>query len=275
MGLVIILFVVEIIIFIVYLPHAPFYWPIPALFIYGLYWYMLDESEVTGKRSWESLRLLDFWSTHCTCVNHIFNCKNDLIKSKQVLFLVCGNKTNMGLINGFGLHGGIFGNMRIYYILPWILFRVPVLREVLMWSGAVSAEKSGDATETILNILKRGHSVCYSFNGMQSLLSKNNDIEFNIDNGLLNFIRTHSIKVVPVHISQESERYSIYKWPMQQFCLETFGFPIPFTIIPKYFGSNEPILLDVNIGVAMTTDLWRTNDEFRVLFNCQLGFSKV
>lgn len=183
----------------------------------------------------------------------------DQFSHGKFLFIVMGNQTNMGLIGGFGVHGGTFQNL--CYMLPWPLFYIPIVRDVLMWTGAISSKTD------LLDILNKGRSVCYAPQGMQ----KGNDMEQGDmfpDLGVFEFAMEHNIKVVPVRISDEDKRYYILNGPVsiQDWSMQKMGWPWPFCIIPRWKGS--PIVVEV--GVPLKSNLQTNAEEFRALFMSQM-----
>lgn len=182
--------------FIYYTPRAFLYWPAPILAVYGVLGYYFDESESTGARSWEWLRNWWRWTEVSYAYGHMEKEIRD--GNGPRLFVVVGNTTNMGLISGFGLHGGELKKLNICYILPSLYFVIPGVREVLMWTGALSGTH---LTDTILNVMKRGKSLGLSVDeGM-------NDV-------LFQFVKINKMPIVPVLFGREEERYTVYKSPI-------------------------------------------------------------
>lgn len=249
MGLLVAVVCVEILIYLVYLPHAFLYWPIPAAAIYGMFWYMLDDAEVTGSRSWTALRNWSFWGPDgLTSVKYYWGEKTALT-GERLVFVVVGNVTNMALISGFGLHGGVFSHLDICYLLPWPVFRVPLLREVLMWTGAISSGKN--VNSAILGALQRGKSVCYAIDGMHSVLHEKGHPQHEVGEDLYEFAKREKIRLVPVLVEREHERYAIRQYAAHPYFLEMSGWPFPFVFGPRIFGDDPPPKLDVKVGVPM------------------------
>ena len=262
MVLIIGLIIFELILFLCYLPYATFYWPIFFLLLYFVLWYGFDDSETTGNKTWNTMRNWSIWATGINAVSYIFGDKKRIIdpKSKRLMFVVIGNVTNMGLISGFGCHGGIFKNLDIYYTLPKILFWVPLLRECLMWTGAVADDK-----DIILYLLNRGRSVCCSLNGMKA-----NPNPLVIDEELFNFAKSEDIQLIPVEVTGEEKRYTILHWKCQNIFLDLIGYPFPFCFGPKIFGDDPPPKLNLHVGVPMDTAIYKTCEEFSLVFFAQL-----
>lgn len=280
MGLVIFICTLEVLVFILYLPHAPLYWPIPVVFMYAMFWFMLDDSEETGTKTWKYLRNLRFWQTKFTAVQYFFGDKASIVEqpidSRLLFVIVKGNVTNMGLISGFGLHGGVFEELNLCYILPWVLFKVPILREILMWTGAISSGQ-GDVNSVILNALNRGKSVCYPINGMTEItidkLTKDGiNEEQVIAEDLFEFAKVKRIKLVPVLIENEHKRYSIWQFPaLHEFSLKLSGFPFPFIFGPKIFGQDPPTKVDIKIGVPTDPTKYENVKDFSRHFFLQIN----
>jgi len=272
MGLILGICFLEIVIFLLYLPHSTLYWPIPFVFIYFMFWYMLDDTETNGNRSWNLLRNLNFWQKKFTAVEYFFGDKKSIVEqspnSRLVFVVVKGNLTNMALISGFGLHGGMFQELDICYILPWVLFKVPILREIIMWTGAISGGK-GSISTSILTALNHGKSVCFAMNGMNELTTINDEQTIPID--LFEFAKLNKIKLVPVNIENECERYSIWKYPsLHKFSLAMFGFPFPFIFFPKIFGEDPPPKVDIRIGIQTDPLKYDNVKEFSKHFFLQI-----
>ena len=245
------LVLVEVLVFLLYLPHAFLYWPIFAAFMYGMFWYMLDDAELTGARAWRALRNWQFWGEDGLCAVKYFWGDKDAIKGDRLVFVVIGNMTNMALISGFGLHGGVFGHLDLRYLLPWPLFRVPGLREALMWTGAISCGKNTHTT--ILEAVKKGKSVCYALDGMGSLLHEKKG-EPEIGEDLFEFAQREKLRLVPVIVEGEHKRYAIQQHSAHPYFLDLAGYPFPFLFGPRIFGDDPPPKVDVSVGVPMGTD---------------------
>jgi hypothetical protein len=258
----------EIFIFLLYLPHAFLYWPLFAVLVYGVLWYHLDDSEATGDKSWAALRRWSLWRDGLTAVKYFWGNQETLFDTmgrKPVLFVVVGNVTNMALISGFGFHGGIFDNFDLRYLLPWPVFRVPLLREVLMWSGAVA-----DGPDAILSLLRRGKSVCYALNGMRAVLKAEQEDDDEFGEELYEFVKTENITVVPVLVTGEHERYSISTYSFNSYFLDLTGWPFPFLFGPRIFGNDAPPKLKVEVQVPMAASEAGTYKEFNAQFFIQI-----
>jgi len=254
--------ITEVVIFLLLLRHAAFYWPVFILIIYGVLWYYLDDSEKTGNKSWTSLRNWSLWKDGINAVTYAFGDEEELsnLKKQRIIFVVSGNVTNMGLISGFGLHGGVFDNFDLRYVLPKIFFYVPGLREFLMWTGAVV-----DDRDVMLSLLNRGNSICYASKGMAK-----DTIPSRLSSELFRFTKQESIRLIPVEIKGEGKRYRIFSHSVQEYFLKWLGYPFPFCFGPRIFGPNPPPKLTVNIGIPMEPWNYDTCEEFSRRFFSQL-----
>ena len=268
MGLVLLVVILEVLIFSIYLRYSWFY-PFAIVFLYyGIL--VTDDSHKTGAKSWTWLRNLGIWRKKVTAVEYSFGKKqalDDCIKEnkKKLLFIIVdGNQTNMSLISGFGLHAGVFKDYNICYVLPSILFKIPVLREIIMWTGGISSG-TGDINNVILDALNCGKSVCYSLNGMNL---KNIEEDPEIPEDLFCFAQNENVDLVPVIIYDEHKRYSIWRHPIQDFFLNLIGFPFPLIFGPKVFGKNRPPKVNIRIGEPMCPNNYknRLNDFSKLFF---------
>ena len=225
----------------------------------------MSGAETTGNESKEGFRAWSIWR-HYTAVHYA---NGSFEHEDTALFIVVGeNNTNMALISGFGLHGGAFKGLDIRYIMPHNLFKVPVIRELLLWSGAICANK--DVNGAILNLLRKGKSVAYC--------PPATDEELVLDKGLFEFATKNDIKLVPVVVSGESDRYNIYRpelvRKMQRFFAKKLGYPFPLIFCPRSFGPSPPPKIEIAIGVPMNPAVQQTPDTFYSLFHSQIKAMK-
>jgi len=255
----------QILVFVLYLPYARLYWPLFAVLLYSVLWYWVDDSEKTGNRSWTWLRNWRIWQTQFTAVEYLFGNKNlrsELEKNERVVFVILrGNMTNMGMVSGFGFHGGVFAKMDIVYLLPSMFFRVPGIREILLWSGAISYDAGlQKLNDTLLGALNRQKSVCFALNGMDEIMGKR-ETESEISEELFEFAKEQKIQFVPVEVTGERDRYAIYESSMQ-----ILGYPCPFLFGPRIFGAEPPPKLELIFGnltnPAKFTDVQHFNKWF-------------
>ena len=155
-------------------------WFILIGLIYVLY--IIDGAYLSGVRAWKHFRELKLWEK-ISPVNYylpdgydkVFGTENS--ERHRFIFMVVPNLTNAPLIWGFGLHHGVFDEkLKIKYLLPKILFYLPIIRDVLMWSGAIGYDSETEM-DTIFELINSGNSVAYSCNGMSDLFNHSNDEE--------------------------------------------------------------------------------------------------
>lgn len=219
--------------------------------VYVLYW--IDGAWLSGTRAWEQLRTLKLWRK-MAFTNYYFpsSADNSVFGSesptyKKYIFVVMPNSTNYPLFWGFGMHGGRFApQIRLRYLLPAILFYVPLLRDLLMWSGAVAHNANGSGDEglwsTINDLLNRGYSVAYSANGMLDAFSAtSSEREHRVvqtpSDALFTYSKQEEVALVPVLVSGETERYVFAPQPsfmvrLQEFCYRNWGYPFPVIFMP-------------------------------------------
>jgi len=262
----------EVLFFFLYLPYASFYWPVFALILYGVLWYYVDDSERTGQRTWHWLRNWRVWRTQFTAVNYVFGnleLPERLQKEKRVVFVVLkGNMTNMALVSGFGFHGGMLANTDIAYLLPSLFFRVPGIREVLLWSGAMAYDASAEnLNDRLLTILNKQKSVCFALNGMKEVLrDKHDEGERAISKELFEFACQEKIQFVPVGVEGEDKRYAIYRTSAQAYFMQILGYPCPFLFGPRIFGAEPPPKVDLVFGDLTDPNKYDNVDHFNKWF---------
>lgn len=220
------------------------------IFLVYVSWFT-DGNEHTGFRQWPWMRKWSFGIQ----TEYIFGDYNHFRDTrKQYLFVAIGNETHMGLVGGFGLHGDIFSNL--CYSLPHPLFQVPLLRDWLLWTGAVS-----DKTD-LVDILRRGWSVCIAPGWMKDTKETQPDVS------VFDFAIQNNIHVVPVEIKGENERYTVVGGlrSVQKWCMERAGWPFPFLCLPKWHGKP----MKIHVGMPMDPRVQENAIKFRELFFGQL-----
>lgn len=260
----------QVLVFFLYLPHASLYWPLFAVLLYAVLWYYVDDSERTGARTWQWLRNLQIWRTQFTAVSYIFGnpeLPERLKKEKRVVFVVLkGNMTNMGLISGFGFHGGALADTDIVYLLPSMFFRVPGIREALLWSGALAYDASVESlNDRLLDILNRQRSVCFALNGMSEVL-EHAESERGISKELYEFARHEKIQFVPVSIDGEEKRYAVYRTHAQGYFMQVLGYPCPLLFGPRIFGAEPPPKVDLIFGDLTDPNKYDSVEHFNKWF---------
>jgi len=218
-----------------------------------------DGDEYTGFRSWSFLRK---YNCGCTACIYYFGNKesfSEVQKKDRMLFVIMGNTTNMGLVNGFGIHGGVFQHVDLVYMLPPILFKIPLLRDYLLWTGAVTW-KGNDQESSILYLLNKGKSVAYSSNGMRENLEEPS-------NEIFEFAMSKKIYLVPVLIKNESKRYYIYTQKrIQDWFYQRIGWPFPLIFFPRIFDKKPPPKMEVHVGMPMDPTVQENAIAFKKLF---------
>ncbi len=231
--------------------------------LYGVLKYY-DGDEYTGFRSWQWLRRRTLFGKS---VKYMFG--NQLAFTRdyardRMLFVVGGGNmsssgghisTHMGLIHGFCMHGGIFQHIDLVVLMPWILFKIPLLRDILLWFGCVATPLgSADLIETqILQLLRKGKSVVYSV--------------ATISPSVFEFAIRNKIQVVPVRINGENDRYYVGDFPLiQQWFMGKIGWPFPFWFFPRIFSKKPLEKLVVQIGTPMDGSIHETPEKFAALF---------
>ena len=191
--------------------------------------------------------------------------------NKKMLFVVVGNLTNMGLIHSFGFHGGTFSDINLVYMLPRILFKIPFLRDFLLWSGAVCGGE-----HTIMNLLESGKCVAYCPSEMQDLIkyTENNSQKIVLtppSSAIFELAKKNSIMIIPVLISGETDRYWILRGhfihQIQVWAYEKFRWAFP-TLFIKRRRAKE---LRIAIGQPMDTSIHDDPEAFSKLFMGQFN----
>jgi hypothetical protein len=256
MDILLLIILVEFISLLLYFIYAEVYFLLSTLIflLYGVLKYQ-DGDEYTGFRSWGWLRRRTLFGKS---VKYLFG-NPVAFKAEhardRTLFIVVGNVTHMGLIHGFAMHGGTFQHLDLVVMMPWILFKIPLLRDILLWMGCVATPLgSADSVDTqILHLLRKGKSVVCTLNS----------------SALLEFAIVNKILIVPVLIKGEAVRYWTLPFPymgIQQWFQARIGWPFPYFFFPRIFSKKPLERLTIQIGTPMDASVQENAEKFSTLF---------
>lgn len=225
--------------------------------IYGL-WYF-DGKEMTGERRWDAFRRFFLWQK-ISPVLHV-NVQNEglLRKGKGIrMYALFPGETFASMFWTFGLHGGrIDAQMSelMHYVAPPIMLKIPLLRDVLLWSGAVTYGAGGKRSleSVLINLMNAGRSVAYCPSRFLPPPKGGGNGEViearGFPNELLSFLHQKAAELVPVVIMREQKRYYIFRHErIQTFFLKHFDYPFPSFACLRLWGSERPPQLKAIFG---------------------------
>jgi hypothetical protein len=267
MDILLVIILVEFFTLLLYFVYAEIYFLL-SIIIFMLYFIFKynDGDEWTGFRSWGWLRRRTLFGKSCTYFfGNPLAFKSEHVRERMLFLVTNGGSTNMGLIHGFSMHGGTFQHLDLVVMLPWIFFKIPLLRDILLWMGGVSTPVgSSDLVETqILHLLRKGKSVVYS-------VAKGLDHS----SGLFEFCIRHKVLVVPVTIKGENARYNVLSFPypwIQEWFNMRIGWPFPYWFFPRIFNKKPLERLMIHIGTPMDGSIQENSTKFMELFRGQFG----
>lgn len=171
------------------------------------------------------------------------------------IYVVLPNATNTSLVWGFGFHGGFLQHVRSCYLLPEILFWIPVVREILLGSGAVSAGRNPE--EAILRMTSLGRSVAYAPSGMQDALFVQEERNIHAQrpgHSLFSMACQRGFRVVPcLCLGENDSRFIFFTSErtrrIQRWFLDKLGYPFPLLCCPDTKGER----IDVWIGAPISS----------------------
>lgn len=204
------------------------------LLIYWLYW--SDKTEKTGTRAWNSMRFLSIW----TYVHRWLPLKYQIAFAKsiksishvgggQYLFVLNQCHYILTPLFAFGLAGNKhhnFKDLKLVWCAPNVLFYIPILRDILLWSGAITSDLN-----TVIQAINSGYSVAYCPHGFSHPGHKSH-VE-NIDD-LFEAAQDKKLKLVPVHVEGEKHLYKTFSHPflirIQNYFNDWLNYPFPYII---------------------------------------------
>lgn len=254
------------------------------ILIYSL-WYF-DGKEYSGERRWDGFRRFRFWNW-LSPVEYTFSNVKELcllnVNTKRIYILLPGD-TLMPLVWGIGLHGGRLSNKyseKLHYIVPPIFMWVPLMRDILLWTGAVTYHPTRrPLTSIILELLQNNRSVVYCPSHLGNILygtgtAGGGDIEAPLlaaeedevetpcpTDELLSFARQEQIQMVPVVVQGERQRYHhLLIKRVQGFFFERIGYPFPCLFWINIFSKTRPPKLQQQFGAIIHCDAKYTSNE--------------
>lgn len=266
--------------------------------IYGL-WYF-DGKEYTGERRWEGFRNLRLWKW-LSPIEYTFANHTDLslmnANVKRLYVLIPGD-TYISLIWGIGLHGGhlLPFSSKLHYVVPPIFMWIPLLRDVLLWTGAVTYHSKKRPLDTvILELLQANRSVCYCPSDFSNVVVPMMDLEqgsggdggggsaavvgeeemrFTIttpcpSDEMFTFARQERLQLVPVVTHGERRRYYIWEGlgRVQEFFFQRMGYPFPICFALRVFSKRRPPRLHQQFGsIIECNEKYQTNEQLKESF---------
>jgi hypothetical protein len=275
-----------------------------VLLIYALsYW---DGKEYTGERRWTWFRQLRAWR-YLSPIEYTFTSVKELSlvnhQTRRVYVMVPdGGGTLVSLVWGIGLHGGELAPAfadRLHYVVPPLFMWVPLLRDVLLWTGAVTFHpRKRPLDSVVLELLHCNRAVCVPTSPPQG-----GDVGTDIETGpnsaaaagaataatvicsvlsddILSFARAERIQLVPIVTHGEHRRYAIAThWRLlsrlQQYCRQfslcgagMHPFPVVFSL--RLCSRQRPPPLHQQFGpIIECTEKYATNEQ--LLESCEEG----
>lgn len=225
--------------------------------LYGIIsWYR--QSPLSGYDTFEGLRSLPVWRHFPFMVKVNYVDEKEFTKAgrdEKFIFVVLPNPTNTVLIWGFGFHGNAttLGSLKLCYLLPAVLFWVPGLRELLLWSGAVSYGNDEEQTERVIEMTRLGRNVAYCPNGMQDALyveEERNIYAKRPDMALFKIACERNYQLVPCICSGENDERFIFitneriRAVQSYFLRSKLNYPFPLIFFPDRRGRR----IEITIG---------------------------
>lgn len=221
----------------------------------------LRADDITGYATYDWMRRLSLWR-RISPVQILMGDEQAFVngraqtlvgQSRAHIFVVLPNATNTALLWAFGLHGNAWAGadtMRPCYIVPRSYFWLPVIRELMLASGAVSdrGKIAGQGLEDVVtDLLSRGRSVAYCPTGMADALSVHRTDVIETRQPCLALFRMaleNSVRVVPVLCDGENDRRYIFvtnRWirRVQAWFLERTGYPWPLIFFPDWSNTGD------------------------------------
>jgi len=252
-----------------------------ALYLWTYTW----GSEETGARRYNGLRSLRIWKYLGNKCQHKWTSLDSAVGDRRspILFVAGPNLTGLAFFWAFGFHGDkTLTDLDIVYTMPRSAFNIPIIRDILLYSGAVS-----DDPRVVQNLLRRNCNVVYDTTGIQGPLlsdSRFTVIVNELSKEMTDIAKDTKSILIPVVLFGEEKVYNLSRLKngylrqmitfIQTFMKRIFGYPFPIFCRPS-FRNNIDILNGNSINISRhqtETDLRETfHDNWRKLGSGQDG----
>lgn len=203
------------------------------------------KSERTGYRRSKWFRGLSLWRKVGGVRPTPWNHRDVLLAHRNgpVALVIGPSLTGMGLFWGIGLHGDeMLAELDVLYTMPRVFFWIPLLRDVLLWSGAVL-----DSDAVVSDLLEHRLNVCVCPGGLRGAHYKQDENTLTVGDVPDAFLqacgRTNAI-LVPVVVHGEAKRYPRIRLKTrdpfnliracQLFFMDNLGYPFPLLVWPRW-----------------------------------------
>lgn len=237
----------------------------------------VDGKEYTGERRWEGFRNFSGWrrvSPAC----FTFASTTAVTDATRRLFVVMPCITPAPLW-WMAVHGGrLLAALNLCYLMPPLFFSIPILRDVMLWSGGVTHRRGEGRNAAILDLLNANRSVCYAPSGFTDVLHAFDDadpesgVQTNMPGDeLFAFARENEVQIIPVVVAGEKRRYNIIAgspW-LQRLHAQThawFGYPVPLLFWARIFSGTRPEALNIQIGPVINCARYTSVDALKNAF---------
>jgi hypothetical protein len=241
--------------------------------VYAL-WYF-DGKEYTGERRWQWFRMWRLWR-YLSPVDYTITNNNELNAVHEVkrLYVMVPGDTVWATIWTIGLHGGQLDFAdRLHYIVPPALMWIPVMRDVLMWTGAVTYHpKKKPLQDVLLDLLQANRSVCYCPSRYQDLIDSSSSTDggtgiktTGLSVAMFEMAHSRKMQLVPIVVHNERKRYYVMSSPtlarIQRFFFQWTDWPFPHIMFLRV--------------VSRVRAPPRLQAQFGSIINCGAGYTTV
>lgn len=229
---------------------------------YGLTYF--SSSHRNGHRNWPWFRNLNIWKRIGRCSNKDWVSRDNILNSSQSkVFLVYPNLTGMALLWSMGLHvDEVLSRIESLWCCPPLWLKIPIIRDLLLWSGAVE-----DSYETMLYLLDHNISFAMSPGGLLNAIERQKPDGFTnhkLDMQIVRLFMNKRALLVPVYVDGQTYRYPLAPFMKSKFltaihefqhiALQSTGHPFPMISGVRLRG----MLFRIN---GMTIDTTQYKDE--------------
>ena len=234
--------------------------------------FYVDGKEYNGDRRMDVFRRFRVWR-YFSPVQYTFADEQQLSltgPSVKRMYVMVPGDTLGATVWTLGLHGGALNKHiaeKLCFVVPPLLLRIPLMRDVLLACGAVTynTHSQKPLEDLLLEMIQSGRSVCFCpsrfGNGTLSDTAAEDAAErgvvqtVDVPEQVLSFARAEKLQLVPIIVQGERKRYHIITWPrVQRFFLKHLDYAFPQCVMPRFFARHKPPPLNVLFGPIIHCD---------------------
>jgi hypothetical protein len=219
-----------------------------------LLWY-LDPKEHTGERHWPAFRRFFVWP-HLSPVEWTIGEPELKETDSARIFLLYGTRFHSTLMWGIGLNADLVHRGQfVHFMLPPAYFWIPIVRDVLLWMGAVTysvVNESVNRESVLMKLLESRRSVAIVHEVAEEvgLLC--------MEENIMTLAREKNIQIVPVAVNNEDARFWSWESHRRVTCA---GYTFPNIRCFRCYAPAPPPRISLTFCAGRNSRIYTSNTQ--------------